>query len=173
LLSVAHDHFSGMRTALQHCIEAGRKRTALILTVEANEIVRDKWLAAYRLLSGPGRPLAQLPVWQGPFHAARLRSWLTECRPDALVGTFDDRLRSLVQAAGRRVPEDVALASVCLRRSERFHAGIYERSTVIGARAVDLVVSALNHNESGPLPMRQALHIEGEWRHGPSMPRVA
>jgi len=56
MLSVAHDHFGGMHTAIERCATAGRVRVAVVLTMSANEIVRDKWLAAHALYTGPGEP---------------------------------------------------------------------------------------------------------------------
>lgn len=170
LLSVAHDHFNGMLCALRQCERIGRRRVAVVLTIEVNEIVRSKWLAAHLFSSGPGRPLARLPVWQKPFDAEELKAWLEKHRPDAIVGTFDDRLRRLLRTEGWRVPADLALASLSVSADDRFHAGVYQHSMTIGARAVDLLVGALNHNDSGPLLMRQVLQIEGEWRPGASMP---
>lgn len=170
VLSVAHDHFAGMRAALQHCIHSGRRRIGMMLNIAANEIVRSKWLAAYALLGDSSDGLTRLPVWQETFTPGRLKAWLRTHRPDALVGTFDERMPAFLEAAGYRVPEDLALVALSIPAAEKYYAGIYQRSETIGERAVDLLVGALNHNESGLLPMRQILEIEGEWRDGPSMP---
>ena len=172
MLSVAHDHFGGMHTALQRCMEAGRRRVAVVLTMAANEIVRDKWLAAHALYCGPGHSLARLPVWHAPFDPAKLGAWLRQHRPDAIVGTFDDGFRTWLKGASHKVPRELALVSLSLPVDDQYHAGIYQRSPTIGARAVDLLIGALNHNESGLLAMRQVLQIEGEWRSGPSLPEA-
>lgn len=170
VLTVAHDHFGGMRTALQQCINAGRRRIGVVLNIEANEIVRNKWLAAHAFVCDPHEGLARLPVWRKSFSAPEMRGWLAKNRPDALVGTFDERLSEFLNKEGYKIPDDLALAALSRGASEHFYAGIYQRSETIGERAVDLLVGALNHNESGLLPMRQTLEIEGEWQRGPSMP---
>lgn len=168
MLSVAHDHFGGMHTALQHCQAAGRRRVAVVLTMAANEIVRDKWLAAHALYgTGP-----RLPVWHAPFAPAKLGAWLRQHRPDAIVGTFDGTFRAWLKGTSYKVPRELALVSLSLPADDLHHAGIYQRSPTIGARAVDLLIGALNHNESGLLDMRQVLQIEGEWRSGPSLPEA-
>jgi LacI family transcriptional regulator len=169
LLSVTHDHFNGMLTALQKCANAGRKRIGLVCTIQANEIVRGKWLAAYALMCHAAKVLTPMPVWQEPFSPEAMKKWLAKNRLDALVGTFDARMPDFLRANGRKIPGDIALISLSVPAGENFYAGIYQRSETIGARAVDLLVNALNHNESGLLPMRQVLQIEGEWRDGPSM----
>lgn len=172
LLSVTHDHFNGMRAALKQCAEAGRKRIAVMLTVEANEIVRTKWLAAHALFSTSLKESARLPVWQKPFAPEPLKKWLKQKRPDALVGTFDPRLSGFLKSNGYHVPDDIALVSLSISANETINAGIYQRSETIGRRAVDLLIGALNHNESGLLPMRQVLEIEGEWRRGATLGAV-
>lgn len=172
VLTVAHDHFGGMRTALQQCIKAGRRRIGVVLNVAANEIVRNKWLAAHAFICDPHEELARLPVWNETFSAPGLRRWLAKNQPDALVGTFDERLREFLTNEGYKIPDDIAVVALSLAATEPFYSGVYQRSEIIGERAVDLLVGALNHNESGLLPMRQVLEIEGEWRSGPSMPRI-
>lgn len=170
MLSVAHDHFGGMHTALQQCVAAGRTRVAVALTVAANEVVRDKWLAAHALYTGPGQPLNRLPIWQAPFEPVEFERWLRKHQPDVIVGTFNDGFRSWLKGIGYKIPRDLALVSLSLPSDDEYHAGIYQRSPLIGARAVDLLIGALNHNESGLLDMRQVLQIEGEWRTGTSLP---
>jgi DNA-binding LacI/PurR family transcriptional regulator len=172
MLSVAHDHFGGMHTALQRCADAGWRRVAVVLTMAANEIVRDKWLAAHALYCGPGQPGAHLPVWHAPFDPVKLRAWLRKHRPDAIIGTFDEGFGAWLKSLGYKLPRELALVSLSLPVDDEQHAGIYQRSPTIGARAVDLLIGALNHNESGLLAMRQVLQIEGEWRSGPSLPEV-
>jgi DNA-binding LacI/PurR family transcriptional regulator len=169
LLSVSHDHFNGMRAALKQCAAAGRKRIGVMLTMEANEIVRSKWLAAYALFVSNEAEHEALPVWQEPFSPDLLKKWLKQNRPDALVGTFDHRVNAFLKANGYRVPQKISLVSLSVPASETQHAGIYQRSETIGRRAVDLLIGALNHNESGLLPMRQVLEIEGEWRRGATL----
>jgi hypothetical protein len=62
------------------------------------------------------------------------------------------------------------MVALSVTGDERFYAGVDQRSEIIGSRAVDLLVAALNHNESGLLPMHQVLHIEGAWRPARSLP---
>ncbi len=170
MLSVAHDHFTGMRTALQHALEMGRRRIGIALTAPVNEMVRAKWLAAHALAVTSHLGVARVPIWEEPLEPGRFKQWLRTHRPDAIVGTFDTGMRSLLQKARYRVPGDVALVALSVPPDEKFHAGIYQRSRTIGERAVDMVVSALNHNQMGLLPMHQVLHIEGEWKDGASLP---
>lgn len=170
LLSVAHDHFNGMRRALAQCADAGYTRVGVALTMEANQFVKDKWLAAYALETGPDRELVRLPVWdRRPVADADFKAWLKKHRVEAVVGTFDDKFPQALAALGYEMPRDLGLVSLSLTALDQRHAGIYQRSGIIGARAVDLAVAALNHNESGLLPMRQVLQIEGEWHDGATL----
>ncbi len=170
LLSVAHDHFNGMRTALDKCEAAGYRRVGVALTMEANELVKDKWLAAYALETGLGLSLARIPVWtKRPDVAEEFSAWLKKHRVEAIVGTFDENFFEMLKKQGHGVPENLGLVSLSLSSMDGVHSGIYQRSRTMGERAVDLLVAALNHNESGPLPMRQVLQIEGEWHDAHSL----
>jgi DNA-binding LacI/PurR family transcriptional regulator len=170
LLSVAHDHFNGMRRALAQCVVGGYKRVGVALTMDANQFVKDKWLAAYALETGLGRPLVRLPIWdRHSFGPDEFAAWLKKHRVDAIVGTFEDKFPGALVAIGFDVPGKLGLASLSMMSKDSRYAGIYQRSGTIGARAVDLAVAALNHNDMGLLPMRQVLQIEGEWHQGLSL----
>ncbi len=170
LLGVAHAHFEGMRLALQKCVEAGRRRVGVVLAAPANRIVRDKWLAAHALESGRRDGVVRLPAWtEATYDEAAWSAWLDRWRPDVLVGTFWEHLPATLGKSGRRVPEDVGLVALSVGAKDPFFAGVYQRSELLGARSVDVLVGALNRNEQGLLEMRQVLEIEGEWRGGPSL----
>lgn len=171
LLSVTHDHFSGMRTALQHCLAVGRRRIGVALTMDANEVVRDKWLAAQALVAHQQAGAATfVPAWLDGFSTEGLKVWLRDHRPDTLVGTFDPRLRAFLARERLRVPRDLALVSLSLAPHESDCAGVFQCSEVLGRSAVDLLVNALHHNKTGLMPRRQVLQVEGEWRNGASLP---
>ena len=170
ILSVAHDHFNGMKLAIEQCAAAGRQRIGVCLTIPANERVREKWLAALALTTRPNGGLARLPAWEGAADGPAFGKWLKAHQPDVLIGTFDRKLLPSIRSLGQRVPEDIAMVALSVTEDERFYAGVDQRSEIIGSRAVDLLVAALNHNESGLLPMHQVLHIEGAWRPARSLP---
>ncbi|MDR2674210.1 MAG: LacI family transcriptional regulator [Opitutaceae bacterium] len=173
ITGVMHDHFSGMETALGRCLRAGRWRVGVTLMIGVNKLVSDRWLAAHALACGARGGIARLPAWEGDFEPGRFAGWLKRHRPDALVGTFAGKLPGWLRGRGVAVPGGLALVSLSLSADERFCAGIYQRSRVIGARAVDLLAGALNHNDTGLPSMRQVLQIEGEWRDGPSLAAAA
>jgi LacI family transcriptional regulator len=171
-MGIMHDHFAGMATALDRCLSAGRRRVGVTLMIGANDIVRDKWLAAYALACGARGGPPRLPVWWEDFSPDRFGRWLDRHQPDVLVGTFAEGLRGWLTARGVAVPRNLAMVSLSLLAKDRFYAGIYQRSTAIGARAVDLLAGALNHNDTGVPLLRQTLQIEGEWRDGRSLRMV-
>jgi DNA-binding LacI/PurR family transcriptional regulator len=170
ILSVAHDHFNGMTLAIRQAAMSGRQRLGVCLTIPANERVRERWLAAHALATKPNGTLARLPAWEGPIAEAAFAKWLKTHKPDALIGTFDRKVLPHLRSLGYDMPDDLAMVALSVLEDERFYAGIDQRSTDIGGRAVDLLVGALNHNEAGLLPMHQVLHIEGAWQPGKSLP---
>ncbi len=169
ILSVVHDHFSGMQETLARCRAAGRRRPALYLGEPVNDHVREKWMAAWMLPTAtlPARdripPLAPLR-WDG----AKMDTWLRRHRPDALIGTFGESPLPFLADAGWRVPRELVVASLNLHEPSGPLAGIDQASAVIGARAVELLIGQIERNEEGLLPERQLLHIAGHWHSAAS-----
>ncbi|HVU31873.1 MAG TPA: LacI family DNA-binding transcriptional regulator, partial [Opitutaceae bacterium] len=115
LLSVSHDHFNGMRRALAQCAATGYRRVGIALTMDANQFVRDKWLAAYSLDTSAGDKLVRIPVWQPQaFEARNFVAWLRKNRVEVIVGTFDDKFPRVLATMGYDIPRDLALVSLSL-----------------------------------------------------------
>lgn len=170
MLSVAHDHFSGMQEALQRCLEAGRRRIGVMLTEPANEHVRDKWLAMASLHAANRRPRDRVaPCTPYRWDGDAIRAWLEKQRPDAIVGTFEHSPLDFLGGLGWRVPQQIAVASLNCHDLAGPLAGIYQSSTLIGSRAIELLVSQIERNQQGLLAERQFLHIAGRWHAGASM----
>lgn len=95
----------------------------------------------------------------------RLRQWHRRERPDAVIfaeGSFVlPRLREIA-----RVPAELSLAVLETGSAPPGCAGIDERSALVGASALDLVVNQLHRNERGLPAVPQVVHVPGTWRDG-------
>lgn len=90
--------------------------------------------------------------------------WLDKEKPDAIISNtfFDTWLREL----GRKVPEDVAFASLGLDPNEGGRSGISQRPRQIGAAAVDLVAGQIYRNEYGIPPIPSTVLVPPVWIDG-------
>lgn len=171
LHKVCDDQFSTIGRMIQRLLDYGYSRIGIAMASRADDHANHHWLAGYQAfqtLSGPGNVLPHLitPEW----NPERLLAWYRYQRPDVII-TIDEDTVDWLTAAGLRVPEDVACATLYWKEDRPHLAGFYQNHEHIGAAAVDMVVWQLNHNERG-LPVEQrTMLIESVWKDGPTLPR--
>ncbi len=99
----------------------------------------------------------------------RFERWLEKAKPDGIL-TDSIAVRTMLEKAGRRVPEDIGLAGTNVRDMP-LDAGIEQNPEEIG-RITILVAVSLIHDASLGIPeyMREIL-VRGKWVDGKSLPR--
>jgi DNA-binding LacI/PurR family transcriptional regulator len=95
--------------------------------------------------------------------------WVEAFKPDAICGTFPE-IREWLEAMGKRVPSDVALALLDVDAENEGWSGVNQQSDLVGAAAVDLLVQLLQRNELGSPNHPFGLTIEGNWVDGATSP---
>lgn len=113
-------------------------------------------------------PALMLNQARGDEDQKLLKAWLKAHRPDAIL-TDVSELRGLLADVGRKVPADVGLAALSVLDGNA-DAGINQNSHEIGRAAVQMLISLLNHNESGIPKICRELLIEGFWTDGSTLP---
>lgn len=166
---VGTDQLADGRTAFEQIAARGYQRIGLV----AAAAIHPRFTAGYLLgqLEHPAHPaLRPLFVEHEPTvrDQTRLAAWLDRQRPDALLTNVRE-LRELLARIGRRVPRDVALASLSVRDGH-VSAGLDQHPEEIGKVAVQLLVSLLHHNERGLPALPREVLIEGDWVDGDSLP---
>lgn len=96
------------------------------------------------------------------------RQWFLKWRPDSILMVSQEEVK-LLKAMNLKVPDDVGVACLSLQGNDSYYAGIYDKSEVIGATAVELISSQLAHNELGLPAHRKTTMIEGIWKSGPTI----
>jgi LacI family transcriptional regulator len=164
---VASDLYSSMLTAMEECHRLGYRRIGLALRISVNQKVQRRWLAAYLLAQAelpglvPLAPLLAEPVGEQDFLA-----WFDRERPEVVIETAPHRARQWLEARGLRVPGDVGIVSLSAPAPGDPETGIYQNAGQIGLRAVDLLVSLLERNESGVPALPDTLLVNGTWNPG-------
>ncbi len=97
--------------------------------------------------------------------------WFRDHKPDALLHLPNQnegfaRIFDWVKRLGLRVPDDVGYASLDLPPESSATSGMEQYSALVGAAAVDLVISGLLHHEWGVPLHAKTVMIGGEWRAG-------
>ena len=162
----------GMSRALAECEARGYRRIGFAIPADTDDRVNHCWLATYLAWQQFIPARARLPVLRcsGMLEDA-LPAWLDRHRPDVVISPNTEFLKWL-PSLGRRVPEDVGL--VTLSRPEhpgadkRF-SGVSQNNFMIGAAAVDLVVSQIQHNETGVPVHPRVVLTDGIWADGKTL----
>lgn len=166
---VATDNFQNALLALRHLRYLGYHRIGYATTVQANERTNYQATAAVlawqqRLPRSERVPL--LLTRRG--NELRVKRWLETHRPDAYVYT-DVPIDHWLPAWGLKVPQDMGLVSLGAMRAGGRFAGIDQNGPLVGAAAVNLVISRLQRNELGVPPHPELVLIPGDWVDGPTV----
>lgn len=159
----------GMTRALAECQQRGFKRIGFALPANTDARVNHSWLAGYLAWQQFIPEKNRLPVMLTPgLLQAPLPRWLDAHRPDVIISPNFEFLKWL-PALGKSIPEDIGLITLSRPHNvpDTDHiSGISQNDYTIGQAAVDLVVSQLQHNETGiPVHPRVVL-TDGSWSDG-------
>lgn len=162
-----HHHFQGMTCLLAELARRGYRRPGLVLRDYQEAKTEGAWSAPLYRAQQTFRPADRVPpLWLTELSPRAFATWFRRHKPDVVIGLGSHFPGWLVDL-GCRVPEDVGF--VDLDRCTPNRAGIEQRSSLIGAAAVDLLLSRLLTHERGLTPAPPILAIEGVWADGPTV----
>lgn len=157
---VHHHHFLGMMTALRMLKKQGYKRIGFYCGSTINERMFRAWSAsflAHHPLTKPGELLALRKV----LSRNDFQQWLKKAEPEVVIDgghLVKDWLEGM--AEGCR-PMHVSLG---WRADMPEVGGIDQQADVLGAAAVDLLVTQYQQNERGIPESPRIVMTEGVWR---------
>jgi len=163
---ISHDYFHGMSMALARCRARGYRRIGLFLDRRVSAVTFNLWHAAYLVeqRTTPGAERIDPLIAEGLEDPA-LADWLRRSHPDCLVCLNPWRLED----AGL-LPRGFPTASLNIDESPRSMPGVSRDFGVIGATAVDRLVSLVQHNDRGIPKHPQTILMEGLWTHDELLP---
>jgi len=168
LTTVCNDHYFSSLQAVRESHRRGYRRPGLVLRRTHQLRFQGRWEAGF-LVAGQLLPDLELcqPLYldDGKNVDAILR-WLKRERPDVIFTPAADVLPDLLRRAGWRIPEDIGLALLaCPEPGSRF-SGVYQNGAMIGALAVDTLISMVERHERGLPTQATTLMVEGQWNEG-------
>lgn len=165
--------YRAMETAFRRCVELGYRRPGLAMSVESDERAKGLWSAAFwkmqNTLPPPRRVRPFVPTQLTP---AELVAWVERSRPDVVIG-IDPRIETWLKKSGRRVPDDIGFAHLSVPLDDPHYAGISENPVTIGRKGMALLIGMVQHGEFGLPTVPNYLLVEGTWRDGRTVRRVA
>ncbi len=171
ITTVCNDHYFSSLQAARECHRRGYQRIGLLLLRSHQMRFQGRWqagvLVAPHLL--PGLKLVPPLLVEEMTDEAGILRWLRREKPDAIISPGCDSLYEMLPRRGWRVPQDVGLAWLSCTHLGHPCSGIFQNGRLIGAMAVDTLVSQLERHESGLPEQARTLMIEGQWNEGQSL----
>jgi len=168
---VGSHHLHGAREAIRQLYRRGYRRIGMCMTDEANVRLDHVWLQAmaYHQFRVPRKDWVK-PFIHEDFSDKKFLRWLKAERPEGILSQHP-WLPEVLNRAGYRVPEDVAVGIFSQHEAESDIAGINQRSDIIGETASDLVIGQHYRNEKGIPAIAHTVMIEGYWMDGRTVAR--
>lgn len=178
ITTVCNDHYFSSLQAARECHARGYRRLGLVLRSFHQHRFQGRWEAGV-LMAGqmlPGLEVAPALYIADPSDPGQLSRWLKSERPDVIVTPSLDTVPDMVGAlrrAGRRVPHDIGLVVLAVPEFGAPVSGVYQNGAMIGALAVDTLISLIERHEKGLRPQATTVMVEGQWNEGTTLrPRV-
>ncbi len=168
ITSVCNDHFFSSLQVMRECHRLGYRRAGLVILRAHRERFHARWdggLMAGRLLL-PEMSLAQTLWLEQWSDLSPLQRWLTEEKPDVIVSPSTDVLQTHLVKLGWKVPADIGFASLACPELGHAGSGIWQNGRLLGATAIDQIISMLEYNERGLPEQTRVTMVEGVWNEG-------
>ena len=92
-------------------------------------------------------------------------AWLEKNRPDVIFTLYHE-VRRWLSELGRKVPADIGLIQYEWRADHADWAGMDQRNDLVGAAALDMLVTMVHHNDRGVPAHPKATMIGPHWVDG-------
>lgn len=165
---VCPDQYQGIQLMIQKLTALGYRRIGLVIDLFTDRRVDRKWTAAmYRHNADAGTNAVPVFLFEAVLREPFLR-WFRRHRPDVVVAPTMIVMNWLAEE-GIPCPADVGFAHVNWAERSAPCGGIDQRPRLLGAAAVDSVVSQIHRNERGLPAAAHTLMIEAAWADGPTL----
>lgn len=170
LSHVADNHFHACKLAFQTCVARNYRRIGLALPHKLYERVQEKYLGAYLAEQMNLPPEQRLPpLLTDVPHELTFLAWMEKYQPDLVLCPDVTLIKRWLERGGRKVPSDVGVAGLALEKNDGSQAGVWADPAIVGAMAVELVVSLLHRNERGLPANEQEILYRGRWIDGKTL----
>lgn len=171
ITTVCNDHYFSSLQIARECHRRGYRRPGLVLHREHQRRFQGRWEAGF-LVAGSMMPDLRIaePLYVEDWkEVGRILAWLKREKPDVLITPAADVLRGALAQAGWHVPADIGLALLACPQMGDTCSGVFQNGRMIGALAVDTLISMVERNERGLPEQATTLMVEGQWNEGTTL----
>ncbi len=154
--------FSNALTLCTELVRRGYRRIGLVMNSEHDLTVGHAVSAAVVWQNVLGGAERVIPLVYDANRPTGLKRWFARERPDALIAIGPADARAIARELGLRLPGRVGFATTNRSDNSPF-AGIEERPDEIGATAVRLLTSLIQHGEKGVPLVPTVTMVKGGW----------
>jgi LacI family transcriptional regulator len=168
---VCSDHYHSMISLLQELYRRGYRRPGLFMEITHDERLHFRWEGAFLALQKYLPKITAVPALRlQPVTRAPFVSWFKKYNPDVVLGHCPEAM-GWMRECGARIPETHAFVCLNSLRTENDCAALDLQASHLGARAAELVIGQLLHNEFG-IPLEPSLTtIPAKLIEGPTLRR--
>jgi DNA-binding LacI/PurR family transcriptional regulator len=166
--TVCNDHYFSSLQAVRECHRRGYRRPGVVLRRIHESRFQGRWQAGV-LAAGHMLPDLKLtePLYIDDFKAAGpIIRWLKKEKPDVIISPGGPMLNDILTRAGRKIPDDIGTVWLACPTLDNPISGIWQNGRMIGALAVDTLISQVERHERGLPEQATTLMVEGKWNEG-------
>lgn len=146
---VCSDHYRSMVSLLQELHARGYRRPGLYMEIPIDERLQFRWEGAYLAMQKYLPDITEVPPLRcSPVTQAEFEKWFKKYQPDVVLGHLP-AAKEWMLACGARIPETHAFVCLNRLRTAGDCAALEFPAEHLGARATELVIGQLLHNEFG------------------------
>jgi LacI family transcriptional regulator len=170
---VCLDHYRSMVTLLRELHARGYRRPGLFMEIAHDERLQYRWEGAFLAIQKYLPNITEVPT----LRAERISredfvSWFRKYKPDVVLGHFHEAIEWM-RSCGARLPKTHGFVCLNSLRAIEPCAALDFQPAQIGARAAELVIGQLLHNELG-IPVQPSLTtIPARLIEGPTLRAAA
>ncbi|HVU18557.1 MAG TPA: LacI family DNA-binding transcriptional regulator [Candidatus Didemnitutus sp.] len=153
---VCSDHYRSMVGLLQELHRRGYRRPGLFMEIPLDERLQFRWEGAFLALQKYLPGITEVPPLRVPtITQAGFEAWFRQHDPDVVLGHFP-AAATWMKNCGARLPKTHSFVCLNTLRTAGECAALDLQTAELGARAAELVIGQLLHNEFG-IPSQPSL----------------
>ena len=166
---VCMDHYRSMVMLLRELHARGYRRPGLFMEIAIDERLQYRWEGAFLAIQKYLPNITEVPALRGPTITREdFVPWFRKYKPDVVLGHFPEAIEWM-RSCGARLPKTHGFVCLNTLRTVEPCAALDFQPGQIGARAAELVIGQLLHNELG-IPVQPSLTtIPALFREGPTV----
>jgi DNA-binding LacI/PurR family transcriptional regulator len=167
---VCSDHYRSMVSLLQELHRRGYRRPGMFMEIPIDERLQFRWEGAFLAMQKYLPDITEVPpLRSSPVTREQFEKWFKKHQPDVVLGHFPVAKEWMI-ACGAKIPETHAFVCLNRLRTAGDCAALEFPAEHLGARATELVIGQLLHNELG-VPREPSLTtLLIELVEGPTLP---